>query len=659
VQRWETEEGLPIRRHKHSDRDSVYAFKPELDEWLLSTGAGGSGLGTRGAENGAQPEGAPAHEQEAKGQEARVLKYGTDNLLKSRRPWEASLRYGLVLLALAIVGVAAHYWGGPPPASRLIGFKQITNDGRDKGGNLVTDGENLYFLERLPAGKAIVKVSVSGGEPQALSAAFKEPKLLDFNLPRREFLVGDPTNKPGPRPPLWVLPLSGGQPRRVGNVSADAAAWSPDGKSLAYSAGQDLYIGKSDGSELRKIARVPVIAESILWSPDGRRLRVTLGTPEVPIHRIWELRSDGSHGQELFGNWPINGSLEGRAWTPDGRYFFYTRGLDASELWVARDGARTFWGRGREEPVRLTSVPFLFGPCAASLTGKRVFFLGRQQRQEILRFDNASQSFIPYLAGVSGDYLDFSRDGQWVAYIETTVPGSLWRRRQDGSQARQLTFPPLRVQLPRWSPDGEQIAFLGQRSPEGGWQVYVIPADGGAYQPLLPSSYREGAPTWSPDGSQVAFGELAIGDVRAAPMSIHVVNLRTHKATTLPGSTGLWTARWSPDGQHMAALTADSRTLMVFDFHRQRWEKMATATSISDLNWSRDSAWIYFEDSIPPDGPAVFRVRLQDRHAELVASLKHDPPLASSWFGLTPQGSVLISNPVGTAEIYALDWEGP
>ena len=37
--------------------------------------------------------------------------------------------------------------------------------------------------------------------------------------------------------------------------------------------------------------------------------------------------------------------------------------------------------------------------------------------------------------------------------------GNLWRSRADGSDRLQLTFPPLRAGLPRWSPDGKQIAF--------------------------------------------------------------------------------------------------------------------------------------------------------------------------------------------------------
>jgi hypothetical protein len=33
IQRWEKDEGLPVHRHLHSKRSSVYAFPQELDNW--------------------------------------------------------------------------------------------------------------------------------------------------------------------------------------------------------------------------------------------------------------------------------------------------------------------------------------------------------------------------------------------------------------------------------------------------------------------------------------------------------------------------------------------------------------------------------------------------------------------------------------------------
>src|SRR5438445_13004120 len=36
VQRWEKREGMPVHRHVHDRRGSVYAFSSELDAWVQS-----------------------------------------------------------------------------------------------------------------------------------------------------------------------------------------------------------------------------------------------------------------------------------------------------------------------------------------------------------------------------------------------------------------------------------------------------------------------------------------------------------------------------------------------------------------------------------------------------------------------------------------------
>jgi Tol biopolymer transport system component len=77
---------------------------------------------------------------------------------------------------------------------------------------------------------------------------------------------------------------------------------------------------------------------------------------------------------------------------------------------------------------------------------------------ELSRYDVKSQQFSPFLGGISAESVSFSKDGQWVAY--TAYPEStLWRSKADGSQRLQLTYPPMVALLPRWSPDGKQLAF--------------------------------------------------------------------------------------------------------------------------------------------------------------------------------------------------------
>lgn len=540
----------------------------------------------------------------------------------------------------------------------MLGFTQITSDGRFKSGNLVTDGARLYFVEWLPGGKAIVQVPASGGEAQVLSTFFKNPEIEDLSSSRAEMLVADPVAAPGQRPALWALPLSGGQARRVGNIFAEAAAWSADGNSIAYALAPELYVCKSDGTGSRKIASVGGIIQDIRWSADNSRLRFTLIRTGTALARIWQVQPDGSDLHALFPDWGDSAATSGGSWTPDGKYFLFTHSSSktSDQIWVTAEEPGA-WGLRRAGPAQLTAGPDEARMIVPGANGRKVFFAGFQGRNQFLRLDNTSKTFVPHLAGVSGAGADFSPDGQWV--VLTDLQGQLWRRRADGGQPLQLTFSPRSVELPRWSPDGKSIAFMARKDPGGVFQVFLISADGGECHTVLPGSYPQGAPTWSSDGTRLAFGEILTEGARADTASIHVVNVITHEATTIPGSAGLWTARWSPDGQRLAALTADSRSLMVFEFHRSQWQKVVTAGNISDLNWSRDSGVIYFEERLPPQGPAIFRVRLRDRRVEHIASLNREPPIYSPWFCLMPDGSPLVSNLSARTEIYALDWRHP
>src|SRR6202011_5432249 len=98
-------------------------------------------------------------------------------------------------------------------------------------------------------------------------------------------------------------------------------------------------------------------------------------------------------------------------------------------------------------------------------------------RSELVRYDAKSGQFVPFLGGISTAYVNFSRDGNWVAYV-TWPDGNLWRSRLDGSEKLQLTTPPVRAESADWSPDGRQIAYTailpGKRE-----NVFVVSASVG------------------------------------------------------------------------------------------------------------------------------------------------------------------------------------
>ena len=699
--RWKRDRGLPVNHVPgNAKRQTVYAYTKEIDAWLKGSESKDSEPGVSAERRSAMTPkefingdsgsraknfafGVSETERNQAGPESRqthgekhveiaggnsvaggdrngesVLKFSqaAPNKVGQRTP----LRYALAVGSIAMAATLTYIIARPAADPRVLAFTQLTNDGRLKDGHLVTDGSSIYFPELTPSGWTIAKVPNSGGDAKSISTFFKYPEVQDFDRSRSEILVLDPSNVEV-RPGLWALPISGNAPRRVGNIMADAAAWAPDGNAIVYSAGRELFFCNVDGSGSRRIASLPGVPRFIRGSPDGKLLRFSLSLPEKEASEIWEIEPDGSNLHPLLPGWHNSGSMEAGEWTPNGNHFLFESksAVNTGNDLYAFPEERGFWRSRLSLPVQLTVGPMQIEDWAPSQHESKIFAIVSKDRKALLRYVAGTNHFVPYLPNVSASEVDYSGDGQWISYVEIESD-TLWKRHADGGGAVQLTSPPMGVELPRWSPNGKWIAFMGFENPDDISRVYVIPAEGGARRVVLPNGIPQGAPTWSPHGKRLAFGDLP-GAREGSPRltSIHIVDLSSTTASTLRGSEGLWTARWSPDGLQMAALTADSKVLKVYDFRTEEWRAVASAGRISDLNWSHKGDVIYFEDILSPAGPAIYRVWLRNSKVEKVANLTANTPIRSTWLGLAPDDSPLISNDVGTSELYALDLNLP
>jgi len=570
-------------------------------------------------------------------------------------------RWAAIALAAAVVmaGAALAYWlTRPLPPPKILNSVQITNDGRRKSGasGLVTDGPRVYFMEDPGGPRVIAQVSAAGGETVPVATLGPGDELLDISPNRAELLVGFR----GPEAPFWLVPTLGGSPRRLGDLVGLDATFSPDGLKILYTKSGGLFLARSDGTESRRLVSVSGDPYWPRWSPDGTLLRFSLLDPRTNSASLWEVAADGTNLHPLLPGWSNPPSEWCGNWTPDGKYFvFRSRRTGFSTIWAIR-GMAGFLRKASRGPIQLTAGPIPVDYPVPSADGKKLFVLGRQTRGQLLRYDAKSRQFAPYLGGISATEVDFSPDGQWVAYL-AFPEGSLWRSKADGNQRVQLTLPPMRPSLPRWSPDGKRIVFYARRPGEP-FKIYTVSADGGTPQQLMPGERNEHDPGWSPDGNSLVFGRLpSLEGEASGAVAVHLFDLRTHQISTLPGSEGYWSARWSPDGRYIAALGLASQ-LVLFDFTTNKWVELLKAT-VGYPNWSRDGKWIY-SNLISESPGAVIRIRIKDRKVERVASMKdlQGSPTGfwdAWWSGLAPDDSLLVLRDTSVQEIYALDWEAP
>jgi Tol biopolymer transport system component len=280
AKRWEKSEGLPVRRHLHQARSSVYAYVSELDGWRA----------------GRRPAAEPVP--------------------LWRRPLP-TVSFALVLLLLVVtvgsgpyigttaqaadgivtrqVWLEAHgvFEGAPSPDGKLMSYidwesgnlavrdlkaetsRILTSEGTWKepaqfaGGSIWSpDGKQLAYLWQTESEFQLRVLAVDDPTPRVL---FRGPGPLDWSPDGQQVLARIS------RTELALIPVKGGAPRvlKTFELGAPGARFSPDGRYIVYSrtpgkvAMADVFIlDVSSGSEIPLIQH-PADDHLFGWSPDG------------------------------------------------------------------------------------------------------------------------------------------------------------------------------------------------------------------------------------------------------------------------------------------------------------------------------------------------------------------------------------------------------
>jgi Tol biopolymer transport system component len=275
---------------------------------------------------------------------------------------------------------------------------------------------------------------------------------------------------------LEVMEVGGAQSRRVvrhfdGKI--EAPNWSRDNQ-LIYNSGGRIYRIPADGGEPVVINTGPNIDNNNDHgiSPDGTELVISDQSDEDNLSRIHILPITGSDAPRL-----VVGRSDARSywhgWSPDGRTLAYVHVSTDNRLYDihVRDVAG-----GPERPL---------------ITGEGV-----------------------------DDGPEYSPDGRHI-YFNSTRSGAMqiWRAdATDGSSPEPVTSDPsYRDWFPHLSPDGRWIVFvsfgldveLGDHPPNRDVMLRIMPADGSAPPRILTRLFGGqgtiNVPSWSPDGRQIAF----------------------------------------------------------------------------------------------------------------------------------------------------------
>ena len=420
---------------------------------------------------------------------------------------------------------------------------------------------------------------------------------------------------------LWLADRNGGNARRLTSHAASefAPRFSPDGKSIAFSASYDgntdVYVIGLDGGQPKRLTWHPSADVVSGWSADGKR--VLFASPREVLNnrsnQLYEVAVDGGYEKQVMKAVAWEG-----AWSGDGKQLAYrpynaayagtsgwrqSRGGSTPPVWVM-DMASQKW---QEIPhVNATdSAPVWAG-------GEVVFISDRADgAANLFAFNPATKSLRQLTKETQWDVRSVDANGTTLVYESG---GRIKQIELSGGTPRVLD-----VQLssiapqarPQWKDASRtithaQLSATGKRvvvSARG--EIFTVPVKDGTVRNLTETAgVREKDALWSADGQRIAYISDAPG-MRHEIVLQAQTGLGTKERIALPKDGYFTLMDWSPDGNHLV-LQDNHLNLYKLSLAAgpQRGQLVKVANDVRrfggggfDISISPDSRWLAYTTS--------------------------------------------------------------
>jgi Tol biopolymer transport system component len=579
ARRWEKREGLPVHRHPHDRRDSVYAYAAELDTWL-----------------------------------ARRRSNGATNEISSLRDRRTVLAVAVIaMICGALVAGIANFRSTPMPASAVrVPFSvppPLLLAEAATGGDfsISPDGQSLVFVSVSPDGTRQLWIrpldaltAIALPETEGASYPFWSPDsqfvaffaqrqlkkiaarggpvqlLADALLPR-----GGTWNANGVilfaangGEDLYRVPSAGGPLVRVKldqrNRESHRPDFLPDGRHFVYYGRRPqpgIYVGSLDSPDTRLIAAGYMAAEYAA----GHLLLLTGGTHSETSGTLMAQAFD-TFGLRLVGEAATLAEsvairpqfARGVFSTSDTGTVLYgtTRHQVTQLMWLDRSGREVagVTKPGRYERAALSPDE---GTVAVEVIDPHVetqdIWMVDAARGVMSRFTSGSSAERMPVWSPSGERLLFSspRDGQ---------PPRLFEKMVNGLDEKLVLASDLILQPTDWSRDGRFIIY-GKRDSKTQWDIWIVPAGGNdgerTSSVYLQTPFNEHHGHLSADGRWMAYASDESGR-----WEVYVGAFPARGSRRQVSTGGGSEPRWRADGKELYYVTPDGTVMaavMSFD----------------------------------------------------------------------------------------------
>ena len=374
-------------------------------------------------------------------------------------------------------------------------------------------------------------------------------------------------------------------------------AWSPDGRQIAFLRllpNRILVMIKTIGGSERQLASsapperewTPSSTEFAwyrpAWSRDGKNLVVVDVCPTTERSCLYLVSVLTGQKKLLTNPGPRMVGDRMPSFSPDGRTLAFSRSktLTVADIYIQSIATHNL--------TRLTFDESELEGLTWNSNGREILFSSsRSGKPQLWRISMSGGA--PHRVDFGGRQAlqpAIAPSGGKLAFVEDVNYQNIWETRihdGGGSRATKLVWSSDQNDSPRYSPDGQSLAFASDRT--GVWEIWVSRADGG--DPRQVTSFRaglSGSPRWSPDSRQIAF------DSRQEDYSgIYIVPASggTPKRITEKTSDNMLPC-WSHDGQWIYFNSNRSGS-------REIWKKRLADGALVQI--TKDGAYEPYESS--------------------------------------------------------------
>jgi Tol biopolymer transport system component len=546
------------------------------------------------------------------------------------------------------------------------------------GARLSPDGKTLAF----GSGNAVWTVPIPGrvdpdlaGEPKELPGAADvlgdglswsgDGKWIAFSRAYSRELRGGGTRiifRPEGAH-IDVIPSSGGDPKRIpvpqwlatkGDTQRRLSL-SPDGKTVAFDSGGQIYAASVDTGEIRQVTKDGGVAPC--FSPDGTRIAyltpsIWQDNPPARLYEVWLISAAGEEPVKVSGNLRENLSRTGPTWSPDGRMIAFGRIVTTpslrSEVCIVPLSEK---GRPLASPVQIElpqlsrdfvtgwtpenkiglllntpyheyvyTVPVSGGKATQvspldrfashprwSPDGKRIFFRWESGGLGSIPSDGGEARIHPAHEGADkagfftiypGAGNSVSPNGKSVLFSAGTasIGPNIYTIPVEGGEPKQIMSG---GRYPCWSPDGRWVAYLKREIIEDKnltATIFKIPAEGGEAQKITAesSNVTEGGIDWSPDGRMIAYFSKKAETVAGTLNLVPVAGGESREVCRVQNIRAHDDLSWSPDGKKIAFASQGKIWVVSAEGGEPVEVKTDVDAHAGTLDWSPDGRKIAF-----------------------------------------------------------------